>query len=476
MQSGLAWCCGLLGVFVRFHLISLGCPKNTVDAEAMAMRLQAAGHRAVAAEDQADVIIVNTCGFIAAARAESLAMLRDLARRKRRRQALIAAGCLAEREGAGLVARVPGLDGYIGTRHWPQIVPPVEEVAQRHGRGPVCSRLGGLGDVVAPAERTAAGPTAYLKIADGCDAPCAFCAIPQIKGPQRSKPREAVLAEARALVEQGVRELVLIAQDTTAYGRDRGEKDGLARLLPDLLAHVPELAWLRLMYAYPQHIDARLIDALAADPRICHYLDLPLQHAHPDVLRRMCRSHDVARTERLISDLRAAMPDIALRTSFIVGFPGETDAEFQTLLDFMARLRFDRVGVFTYSRERGTPAAEMPGQVPPSLRQERYDEAMILQQGLSLARNREQVGRRLTVLTEGTQEAITTGRCYRDAPEVDGLVLVEGVHPVGEFVPIRVTQGLEYDLVGVVEATPTSKTPHSRGYCAASARHSGRPR
>jgi ribosomal protein S12 methylthiotransferase len=366
---------------------------------------------------------------------------------------LIAAGCLAEREGAQLLARVPGIDGYIGTRHWSQIVSLVEEVAQKRGRGPACLPQG-PGDLVAPMERAAHGRTAYLKIADGCDAPCAFCAIPQIKGPQRSKPRARILAEARALAAQGVRELVLIAQDTTAYGRDLGLEDGLAGLIPALLAEAPEVAWLRLMYAYPQHIDRRLVDVLASDARICHYLDLPLQHAHPDVLRRMRRPHCTARVERLIGDLRAAIPDIALRTTFIAGFPGETEAEFQALLDFMSRMRFDRVGVFTYSRERGTPAAGMPGQVPPALRQERYDRAMALQQGISLQRNREQLGRTLPVLAEGSREGITLARSYRDAPEIDGLVLVEGAQPVGEFTTVTVSGALEYDLLARVAAEP----------------------
>jgi len=437
-----------MGAIVRFYIVNLGCPKNAVDAEGMAMRLQDAGYRPARSQREAELLIVNTCGFIAAARAESLKTLRRLAAQKRRGQILLAAGCLAEREGARLAARVPGIDGYIGTRHWAQIVPLVEEVFQRKGQGPVCLAEPGPADLVAPLRRAAAGATAYIKIADGCDAPCAFCAIPRIKGPQRSKPREAILAEARELVSQGVRELILIAQDTTAYGRDRGEEHGLAYLLPMLLAQVPELTWLRLMYAYPQHIDERLIDVLASDRRICHYLDLPLQHAHPDTLRRMRRPHDPDQVRRLIERLRVAIPDIALRTAFIVGFPGESEAEFQTLLDFMAEVRFDRVGIFTYSREAGTAAAGLPGQIAPHLRQERYERAMAWQQRISLERNREQVGRVLPVLIEGATEESSFGRSYRDAPEIDGLVLVKGRHPVGVFVPAMVTGALEYDLVG----------------------------
>jgi len=296
-------------------------------------------------------------------------------------------------------------------------------------------------------ERAPAGATAYIKIADGCDAPCTFCAIPQIKGPQRSKPRQAILAEARALVERGARELILIAQDTTAYGRDLGDTQGLAGLLSALLQEVPDVVWLRLLYAYPQHVDGRLIEVLASDPRICHYLDLPLQHAHPDVLRRMRRPHDPEHTRRLIEKLRTAIPDIALRTTFIVGFPGETEAEFQALLDLMAEVRFDRVGIFTYSREAGTAAAAMPGQVAPHLRQERYERAMVAQQRISLERNREQIGRTLPVLCEGTQDSTSIARSYRDAPEIDGLVLVEGVQAVGEIAPVTITGALEYDLL-----------------------------
>lgn len=442
---------------MQFYLINLGCPKNTVDAEGMAMRLVAAGHRPAASQRAADVLIVNTCGFIAAARRESLETLRQLAAEKRPRQALIAAGCLAERQGRELARRVPGIDGLIGTRHWSQIVPLVEEVAQRHGRRPACLRSPQPADLVAPMDRSATGPTAYIKIADGCDAPCAYCAIPRIKGPQRSKPREAILAEARALGRQGVREIILIAQDTTAYGRDLADSDGLAGLLPAILAEAPELVWLRVMYAYPQQIDQRLIDVLASDPRICHYLDLPLQHAHPDVLRRMRRPHDPERTMRLLEDLRAAIPDIALRTTFIVGFPGETEAEFQTLLDFLAATRFDRVGVFTYSREKETPAAELPGQVPPSRRRARYERAMALQQEISRRRNEEQVGRTLPVLIEGTQEGVSVGRSYRDAPEIDGLVLIEGEQPVGEFAAVQITGAMEYDLAGRVVVEPARR-------------------
>lgn len=452
-----------LGVSVHFFIVNLGCPKNSVDGEGMAALLQAAGHRPARSQRRADLVIVNTCGFIAAARAESLAALREAARDKRPGQVLIAAGCLAERQGADLARRVPGIDACIGTRHWSQIVTLVDRLLAAAGSAPVLLQSTGPGDPVARCERTASGPTAYLKIADGCDAACAFCAIPAIKGPQRSKPREAVLAEARALVDRGVRELILIAQDTTAYGRDLGDRDGLATLIRDLLREVPELVWLRLMYAYPQHIDDRLIDLLASDSRICHYLDLPLQHAHPDVLRRMRRPHDVEQVVRLVERLRAAMPDIALRTTFIVGFPGETELEFEALLRFIEVMRFDRVGIFTYSKERGTPAAALPGQLPPTIRRERYERAMALQQTVSLECNRALIGRTLLVLTEGSENGITAGRSYRDAPEVDGLVLVRGAYPLGEFLPVTVTEALEYDLVGAPAGEPWQRAQRLSG-------------
>jgi len=295
----------------------------------------------------------------------------------------------------------------------------------------------------------AQGASAYLKIADGCSAPCAFCAIPLIKGPARSRPAEAIVEDARQLVAQGVKEIILIAQDTTAYGRDRGERDALPRLIEAILAAVPELPWLRLMYAYPQHVTPRLIETMARHPQVCHYLDMPLQHAHSNTLRRMNRPHDVDRVRRLIADLRQAMPDIALRTAFIVGYPGETEEEFQALLEFVEEMAFDRVGVFIYSREEGTRAAELPHQIAEEVKRERYERLMELQQGISLARNRAQVGRTLDVLIEGCGDGLSVGRSYRDAPEIDGLVLIEGELPVGEMVPVRITGAMEYDLIGM---------------------------
>jgi len=438
-----------------FYLLSLGCPKNSVDSEGMRQLLRQQGYTETDKPRQSDILIVNTCAFIAPAREESLAALRQLASHKRRHQLLIAAGCLPRRADIALEALVPRLDGVIGTQHWADIGTLVAELRARKRRGQRTACYSWedarpqAGSLVAPFSRHAAtGASAYIKIADGCDATCAFCTIPSIKGPQESKPPEIIVSEARQLVAQGIKEIVLIAQGTTAYGRDRGERDALPDLLEEILSAVPELTWLRVMYTYPQHITPRLIQAMADHEQVCHYLDMPLQHSHPAVLRRMRRSPDIGRVRGLVADLRDAMPDIALRTTFIVGYPGETEAEFGALLEFMREIAFDKVGVFTYSREEGTPAAKLPDQISEEIKQDRFHRAMVVQQAISEARNREQIGRTLDVLVEGQGDGLSVGRSYRDAPEIDGLVLVAGEVPVGQFVRARIVQAMEYDLVG----------------------------
>ncbi len=445
---------------MRYHIISLGCPKNSVDAAGMARLLDRAGHQAVAAPDEAELLVVNTCGFIEAARAESLAVLAELAQAKRPAQRLIAAGCWAQRAGESLKDEIAGLDGILGTRRWAEIVPLVKRLAQTRtptliGNPPTPRRV--------DLPRTAVqGRSAYLKIADGCSASCSFCAIPLIKGPAQSRPQAEILADARRLEAQGVQEIVLIAQDTTAYGRDRGEPDALPALLDALVETAPGVPWIRIMYAYPQHISQKLIETMARRPQICHYLDLPLQHAHPAVLKRMRRPDNIERVKRLIDDLREAMPDVAIRTSFIVGFPGETQAEFRALERFIDTVRFDKVGVFDYSPEKDTAAFELGDSVPAELKMERYDRLMRRQQSISLAGNQAQIGRLLPVLIEGVGEAesqdpdqapipISVGRSYRDAPEIDGLVLIEDRIEPGQMITVRITDALEYDLVGVIQ-------------------------
>ncbi len=439
---------------MKFYLESLGCPKNLVDSQGMARLLQRLGHVAVDDPRQAQVLIVNTCGFIQDARAESLDELGRLADQKRDDQLLVAAGCLSQRWGERLQDLVPGLDALLGTRRWNEIDILVKELwsrKQKQGQNPLFL----LGDPTSHTDEMLGGTarqgaSAYLKIADGCSAPCAFCAIPLIKGPAVSRPANAIVDDAVALVRQGVQEIILIGQDTTAYGRDRGERDALPALIQAILQATSELRWLRLMYAYPGHISPRLIEVMASDPRVCHYLDLPLQHAHPQVLQRMRRPTNMQRTQRLIAALRGAMPDIALRTTFIVGYPGETEEEFQALLDFVSEVRFDRVGGFLYSPEEGTPAAALPDPVPQELKAERLERLMSLQGQISLALNQAQVGRILDVLVEGQGDGLSVGRSYRDAPEIDGLVLLPGENKrttVGDMISVRITGAMEYDLL-----------------------------
>jgi ribosomal protein S12 methylthiotransferase len=292
------------------------------------------------------------------------------------------------------------------------------------------------------------GTSAYLKLADGCRRSCAFCAIPLIKGPAVSRPPEAILADAAWLAEQGVQEIILIAQDTTDYGHDLEMQEGLASLLEQLVAEVPQVPWIRLMYAYPGRVTPRLIETMARHPQILPYLDIPLQHAHPDVLRRMRRPADVERVRRTVERLRAAMPEIAIRATFLVGYPGETGTEFRALLNFVTEIAFDRLGVFAYSHEEGTPAAALEDDVPSGVKEERRERLMAVQQPISLAKNQALVGETLDVLIEGHDEGLSVGRSYRDAPEIDGLVLVQAELPVGQIVPVHIVAALEYDLVG----------------------------
>ena len=483
---------------MQYYLLTLGCPKNTVDSEGMAMLLSGAGYRGASVPDDADVLIVNTCGFLEAAEDESLAALRDLAKHKRRGQVLIAAGCMAQRAGGRIVKEVPGVDGLLGTRRWMEIVPFIQGL--RGGKGQrAFGRHALLGDPDQPLTDAMPRPpvvagSAYLKISDGCNAPCAFCSIPVFKGKLRSRPQAAVVAEAQALVESGARELILIAQDTTDYGRDCGQPDTLPDLMRAILDGVPSpatnkrstlsggtesksmavarsetghselflgqgLRWLRLMYAYPGHVSPRLIEVMASDPRVCHYLDIPLQHGHPATLRRMHRPSNVDGLLDTFTRMRAAMPDMAFRSTFIVGFPGETEEEFAGLLDFIEAIQFDKVGVFAFSPEPDTPAYNMPGQVPEEVKEARRERVMAAQQRISLARNQTQVGRTLDVLVEahgeltgrtakGLRGPVSLARSYRDAPEVDGLVVIPGVLPVGQMAQVRISGAMEYDLIG----------------------------
>ncbi|MCO6451357.1 MAG: 30S ribosomal protein S12 methylthiotransferase RimO [Caldilineales bacterium] len=435
-----------------YYLLTLGCPKNQVDSDGMASLLDEQGYRLTDNPRWADVLIVNTCGFLEASKEESIAALQELSSRKSKNQVLVAAGCLAERNSQEIVQRVRGVDGLLGTNRWMDIAPLVENLrSARRGRG--FERIALLGEPESQnAEPTPRNPvqgaSAYLKISDGCNAPCTFCSIPSFKGKLRSHDFEAVIAEAQALTAAGAKELIVVAQDTTDYGRDRGEANSLARLLAAIAHRTNDLRWLRLMYAYPGHVTNELIETMAATPQILPYLDIPLQHGHPATLRRMHRPSNVDMVRRSLESLREAMPDIALRTTFIVGFPGETEEEFQGLLDFVQDIRFDKVGAFTFSPEPGTPAATLPDQVEDEVKQERWERLMAAQQPISLQRNQAQIGKSLTVLVEGHGDGLSLARSYRDAPEIDGFVLLAGIHPMGEMMDVNITGAMEYDLVG----------------------------
>jgi ribosomal protein S12 methylthiotransferase len=444
-----------------FHLISLGCAKNTVDSDSMAQLLQRDGYRPVDAPQQASVLVVNTCGFIGPAKEESYSVLRELADGKRPDQLLIAAGCLTQRYGEEVARQVPGVDGILGTRRWMDILGLVRELRKSPHPEPLyhLPEAATIGlDEQGTLRASIAGASAYLKIADGCRRPCAFCAIPLIKGTMVSRPMETILEEARQLQRQGVRELVLIAQDTTDYGHDLGMKDGLASLLEEMVKTVPDMDWIRIMYAFPGYVTDRLIEEMAAHPQILPYLDMPLQHAHPAALRRMRRPANVEWVHTTIAKMRAALPKLAIRTTFIVGYPGETESEFQSLLDFIEEMRFDRVGAFQFSFEPGTASEPLGDPLSAEVKEERYRRLMELQQGISLQINQSWVGKTLDVLVEGFDNGIAVGRSYRDAPEIDGLVFVESGDAtnitqklkIGDLVPVRITGALAYDLTGVL--------------------------
>lgn len=451
----------------KFYLLSLGCSKNTVDSESMAQLLHRSGMRGVGDPEAAEVLIVNTCGFINTAKEESVNALRELVAIKRADQMVIAAGCLSQRYGDTLAQEAPGLDGVIGARRWMDIVELIGRLRARKHPEPLY-HLPGEADVVGRDERgvlraSVQGASAYLKIADGCRRPCAFCAIPRIKGTAVSRPLEAIVAEAARLEAMGVKEVMLIAQDSTDYGYDLGLKDGLAQLLDAIVAAAPAIPWLRIMYAFPGYVTPRLMETMAQHKQVLPYLDMPLQHGHRETLKRMKRPAKVEWVYETIDRLRAMMPELALRTTFIVGYPGETEEEFAALLQMARDLEFDRLGAFQYSYELGTASAALPQHVDDAVKQERYERLMELQSGISLKKNQALVGKTLDILVEGhgagedetgaaTGDPISLGRSYRDAPEIDGYVLVEGELPIGEIVPVRITGATIYDLTATVDA------------------------
>ncbi len=439
----------------RVGLVQLGCAKNQVDGEEMLGALAGFGSpggsqsvQFVADRADADVLIVNTCGFIGPAKEESIAAILDAVQRKERGQVskVIVTGCLAQRYGADLAREIPEVDAFLGIESAPQVGNVI--FGQRPRQINLVEAVADKYPLIPQARLRATGTpwTAYLKISEGCDHACTFCAIPGIRGRHRSKPIERLVQEAEQLAASGAKELNLVAQDTTAYGMDL-----YGRLaLPDLLralADVDGIRWLRLLYCYPTMVRQPLLDAMQELPQVIPYIDMPLQHGDDALLKTMKRGGSVEQYKRLFGKMRQALPNLALRTTFLVGFPGETDAHFQNLLDFVREMRFDRVGVFTYSEEEGTPAFALPNPVPTRVMRERRDALMAAQQEISLANNQKWVGQPLDVLIELRRGEDVVGRSFRDAPEIDGSVTIHNCDATpGTFVSARITQAEPYDL------------------------------
>ena len=436
---------------MKVGFVSLGCAKNLVDTEVMLGIMQRHGLELTPNPSEADILIVNTCAFIASAKEESITTILNLADYKEngRCRSLIVAGCLGQRYRQELLDEMPEADAIIGTNAWHRIMEAIEETLKGR-RVILIGDRATIYDEKTPRLRTTPNYTAYVKIAEGCDHKCAFCAIPLIRGRQISRPIEDIRAEVERLTADGVKEINLIAQDSTNYGRDLYKEPSLARLLRELVK-VDGVKWIRILYSYPTNFTDELIEVMATEEKICNYVDLPLQHAADSVLRRMHRSDRRATIENLLAKIRRRIPNVAIRSTFIVGFPGETEEEFLQLKEFLTAQRLDHVGVFVYSPEEDTPAYDMPDQLDEGIAQERYHELMSLQSQISQEINESLEGRELEILIEGRDEEvsdITAGRSYREAPEVDGQVYIEGDRRSreGDFVKVKVLAGFVYDL------------------------------
>jgi ribosomal protein S12 methylthiotransferase len=435
------------------RIVTLGCAKNEVDSEEIAGVLRQAGY-SVSGGDRADVTIINTCGFLESAKQESIAAIKKAVAEKGGGKVIVA-GCLAQRMGEDLARLAPGADGYVGVGQMGRFDQVVESVF---------GRTAPLMDVEPPHHRWADVPTrartgrpwsAYLKVSEGCDHRCTFCTIPSFRGGHASKPMERVLEEAHHLAKTGCKEINLIAQDVTQYGYDLYKEFTLPKLLHQL-GEVPGIEWIRILYFYPNRLTDEVIDAMATVPNVAKYIDIPLQHAHPDTLRRMKRPWDGERYLKLFDKVRERIPEVAIRTTFIVGFPGETEAEFNYLVDFVREAKLDRVGAFTFSREPGTPSHDMPGQVPFRTKRDRYDRLMRAQSPISLAKNKAWEGQSIRVLVDESKDGWIAGRSYRDAPEIDGWVYGQGDAAPGSFVTVTVSEGKEHDLYGSIAGLPST--------------------
>jgi ribosomal protein S12 methylthiotransferase len=444
----------------KVGFISLGCPKNLVDSEVMMGQLKANGFEITADASEADTVVVNTCGFIEAAKKESIETILNAAQLKRDGTAtrLVVAGCLVERYRDELKVSLPEVDAFIGTSQINDILAVCDP--RINTRALPVIPLGNqsatyLYDESTPRVLATPSHYAFIKIAEGCDRPCAFCFIPQMRGHFRSRRFGSIVAEAHQLAEEGVKELILVAQDSSRYGEDLGKNDALAHLLREL-AHTEGIEWVRVMYTYPTHISDEFLDVLADEPKAVKYLDMPLQHASQNVLKLMKRGGNRLSLERLIKRIRDRVPGIAVRTTFITGFPGETETDFEELLTFIRNVEFDRVGVFTYSDEEGTPAYELPGKVDSKIAKRRRGRLMKEQARISRKRNRARIGQRVLVIFEGESnesDLLWQGRMETQAPDIDGCVLIndapEGFVPSpGDFVNVLLTEAQEYDLVG----------------------------
>ena len=438
-----------------YHLISLGCPKNLVDSESMAELLNRQGYHPVENSESATYLIVNTCGFLKAAREEAIAIMTDLAGEKKPHQKIIAAGCMTELHRQELLDAVPGIDGLLGTRRWMDILDVIHGTEEKRSAIPYTHfpEAASVGTDEKGTYRAAVqGGSAYLKIADGCRRACAYCLIPLIKGTLVSRPVDRIIEDAKALQDAGIQEIILIAQDITDYGHDLGLKEGLTGLLETLVKAVPDIPWIRLMYTFPGYITEPLMQLMASEKQILPYIDIPLQHADPRVLQAMRRPKDIHQVRQTLSRLREVVDDVTLRTTFIVGYPNEDETAFQNLLDFIRDVQFDHLGAFAYSFEPGAPAEPMGDPVPEDVKVARLETLMQVQGEISLAHNQTFIGQTLDVLIEGVDEEnrISIGRSYRDAPEIDGLVVVEGLAPVGEIVKVSINSAMTHDLVGKI--------------------------
>ncbi len=442
---------------IQIFCASLGCDKNLVDTEKMLGLLEQEGYRFTDDESQADVILVNTCCFIGDAKEESVNTILEMARFKETgsARALIVTGCLAQRYQKEILEEIPEVDAVLGTTSWEEIVPVVKELLEEKKETHVTcfhslDELSGTGK---PRILTTGGHYAYLKIAEGCDKRCTYCIIPYLRGPYRSVPMEDLVREAEELARQGVKELILVAQETTLYGVDLYGKKSLPQLL-ERLGPVPGIYWIRIQYCYPEEITDELIETIRSQEKVCHYLDIPIQHASDSILKRMGRRTNQEQLRRMVEKLRERIPDIVLRTTLISGFPGETEEDHETLMEFVDQMEFDRLGVFPYSAEEDTPAFSFPDQIPQEIKEKRRDEIMELQQEIAFEKSEAMVGRVLTVLIEGkvVDEPAYVGRTYMDAPGVDGLIFVNTGEELmsGDFVRVKVTGAADYDLIGEI--------------------------